>query len=253
MTTLLSRRHALAIAGATVAWAIRSPDARASGKRVEAIALDALTVFDPRSIIPAVEAAFGGKGAEFSSAWRTRQFEYCWLRTLNGHYADFWQVTGEALDYVAEAAQLELRGDERTKLMAAYLRLKPWPDSAQALKTMADAGIRLVYLSNMTEAMMRANTENAGLVGLFEQMLSTDAVMAYKPDARAYRMAETALQLPREKIVFAAFGGWDAAGAKSFGLDTFWVNRLGAPLERLGTRPDAIGVTLLDLAHYVTA
>jgi 2-haloacid dehalogenase len=250
---LLSRRHALAIVGATVAGAVRPTGARASARRIEAIAFDAFTVFDPRSIVPAVEAAFPGKAAEFSLAWRTRQFEYCWLRTLNGRYADFWQVTGEALDYVAEAAQLELRPDVRAKLMDAHLNLKPWPDSARALRTMADAGIRLAYLSNWTEAMMRANTENAALAGLFERMLSTDAVVTYKPDPRAYRMAETALQVPHDKIVFAAFGGWDAAGAKSFGLETFWVNRLKAPFERLDARPDAVGSTLLDLADYVMA
>lgn len=249
----LSRRHALAIVGATVAVAGRPAFTRASATGVEAIAFDAFTVFDPRSIVPAIEAAFPGKGAEFSVAWRTRQFEYCWLRTLNGHYADFWQVTGEALDYAAEAAKLELRGDVRAKLMDAHLHLKPWPDSGRALKTIADAGIRLAYLSNMTEAMLRANTENAGLAGLFGRMLSTDAVTAYKPDPRAYRMAETALQVPRGKIVFAAFGGWDAAGAKASGLKTFWVNPLKLPFERLGTGPDAVGATLLDLAEYVMA
>jgi 2-haloacid dehalogenase len=63
-------------------------------------------------------------------------------------------------------------------------------------------------------------------------------------------MAETALRIPRDNIVFAAFGGWDAAGGKAFGLDTFWVNRLGAPVERLGVPPDAVGLTLTELAHY---
>jgi 2-haloacid dehalogenase len=66
-------------------------------------------------------------------------------------------------------------------------------------------------------------------------------------------MAEMAFGLPRETIVFAAFGGWDAAGAKSFGLRTFWVNRFNAPLEELGVRPDASGETLVDLANYVMA
>jgi 2-haloacid dehalogenase len=81
-------------------------------------------------------------------------------------------------------------------------------------------------------------------------MLSTDLVRAYKPDPRAYALAETALRIPRERIVFAAFGGWDAAGGKAFGLDTFWVNRLGAPVERLGIRPDAVGGTLTELVRY---
>jgi 2-haloacid dehalogenase len=77
-------------------------------------------------------------------------------------------------------------------------------------------------------------------------------VKAYKTVPRAYKMVEDAFKLPRKKsIVFAAFGGWDAAGAKSFGLNTFWVNRAGAPMEELGVEPDATGTTLIELARYV--
>jgi 2-haloacid dehalogenase len=83
--------------------------------------------------------------------------------------------------------------------------------------------------------------------------LSTDAVKAYKSDPRAYQMAETGFELAREDIVFAAFGGWDAAGAKSYGLNTFWVNRLNAPPEELGVKPDAMGSTLTELAKYVAS
>jgi 2-haloacid dehalogenase len=96
-------------------------------------------------------------------------------------------------------------------------------------------------------------SQSAGILDLFEHILSTDRVKAYKPDPRAYQMAEVVFNLPRENIVFAAFGGWDAAGAKSFGLNTFWVNHVSAPVEELGVRPDAIGTTLTELAKYVTA
>ena len=37
---------------------------------------------------------------------------------------------------------------------------------------------------------------------------------------------------------FVSSNGWDAAGAKTFGFRVFWVNRAGAPVERLGVRPD---------------
>jgi 2-haloacid dehalogenase len=59
--------------------------------------------------------------------------------------------------------------------------------------------------------------------------------------------------LAREKIAFAAFGGWDAAGAKSFGYPTFWVNRANLPVEELGVAPDATGANLSDLANFVLA
>jgi 2-haloacid dehalogenase len=64
-------------------------------------------------------------------------------------------------------------------------------------------------------------------------------------------MAVDALGLRPEEIVFAAFAGWDAAGAKAFGFPTFWVNRMDVPLEELGSSPDGIGATLHDLASFL--
>jgi 2-haloacid dehalogenase len=99
--------------------------------------------------------------------------------------------------------------------------------------------------------MLDAATRSSGLEGLFEQILSTDRVRAYKPDPRAYQMAIDAFGLRREDIVFAAFGGWDAAGAKSFGYRTFWANRLKLQVEELDAMPDAIGDGMTDLLRFV--
>jgi 2-haloacid dehalogenase len=256
MTT--TRRALLAMAGTAIASHVvtggvsAAPQARKTGK-IKAVAFDAFTAFDPRSVAAAVEENLPGKGGELIATWRTRQFEYCWLRTLNRTYVDFWQVTEEALVFALKAARIDLKPDVRASLMDAWLQLKPWPDSVAALRAMRDAGIRLAYVANFTPKMLKVNTGNAGAAGLFEHFLSTDAVKAFKPDPRAYHMAETAFRLPRENITFAVFGGWDAAGAKSFGLNTFWVNRLDASLEELGIRPDAMGGTLTELAGYVTA
>lgn len=74
---------------------------------------------------------------------------------------------------------------------------------------------------------------------------------AFQPDPRAYEMATTSFGLQKEEIVFAAFGGWDAAGAKWFGYPTFWVNRAHIAAEELGAVPDGAGKDLNDLASFV--
>jgi 2-haloacid dehalogenase len=89
------------------------------------------------------------------------------------------------------------------------------------------------------------------LEGLFDHVLSTDRVKAYKPDPRAYQMGVDVLGLKPDQILFAAFAGWDAAGAKSFGYPTFWVNRQNQPAEELGVTPDATGGNLIDLAGFL--
>lgn len=249
----VGRRRFLQLAAAGSAGSVlaRAVRADAAAAPVKAIAFDAFVTFDPRPVAAVAEAAFPGRGAELSNLWRIRQFEYTWLRVVTGRYADFWQVTEEALVYAANASKLELTAEKRQRLMQAFLELKAWPDVPPALAALRRAGIRLAFLSNMTETMLQSAIRNSGLDGVFEQLLSTDRVKTYKPDPRAYQMGIDELGLKREEIVFAAFGGWDAAGAKSFGYRTFWSNRLDLPAEELGVRPDAIGTTLDALVEFV--
>lgn len=222
------------------------------GRRTtKAVALDGFTVFDPRPIATRVEEVFPGKGIELSAIWRTRQFEYTWLRTLTYAYADFWSVTEDALVFAAKMMKLELTVQRRNHLMRGFSELRPWPDARAALNVLHARGIRLVFLSNFTQAMLNTAVSGSGMQGIFEPHLSTDRVRAYKPHPRAYRMAVDALGLRPEEIVFAAFAGWDAAGAKAFGFPTFWVNRMDVPLEELGSSPDGIGATLHDLASFL--
>ena len=220
---------------------------------VEAIAFDAFPIFDPRPVFTLAEELFPGKGAELNQAWRTRQFEYTWLRTVADRYTDFWQVTEDALTFAAETLRLDLSSDKRTHLMRAYLELKAWPDVPDALKALRASGIRLAFLSNFSKPMLEAGIRNSGLQGVFEHLLSTDAVQRFKPSPRAYQMAVDAFGVKRESIVFAAFAGWDVVGAKWFGFPTVWVNRLNSLPEHLSVTPDAICQDLSGLVSFVTS
>lgn len=216
-----------------------------------AIAFDAFPIFDPRPVFALAETLFPGKGADLSNAWRTRQFEYQWLRASARQYADFLRTTEDGLVFAARQLQLDLTAEKRSQLMHAYSGLKAWPDVAPALVALTQAGIRLALLSNFTATMLEDGIKRASLDGMFEHVLSTDRLKTYKPDPRAYQMGLDAFKLKREEIVFAAFAGWDAAGAKWFGYPTVWVNRLNAPTEELGVVPDAIGRDLTTLTDFV--
>lgn len=223
----------------------------AASPKIKAIAFDAFPVFDPRPIFGLAEQLFPGKGTELSNAWRTRQFEYQWLRVLSGRYADFWQATDEALVFSAKMLKLDLTPDKRKQLMGAYLRLKTWPDATPALDALKKAGYRLAFLSNATSKILDAGIKNSGLKGVFEHVLSTDSIKTYKPDPRAYQMAVDAFKLNADEILFVAFAGWDAIGAKAFGYPTFWVNRLNLPAEEFGSLPDAVGQNMADLVEFM--
>jgi 2-haloacid dehalogenase len=235
--------------------AIRKPDtARAeapSRPRFKAVAFDYFVLFDPDSVIPAIEEAYPGKGAEFARAWRAKQFEYGFLRSITNRHADFFKVTEDALVYTAAAMKLDLPPERRRLLLDAYLTLKPWPDAVDALRTLKASGVRVITISNFSTKMLRANAENAGIADLFDELLSTEVNGTYKPDPRAYALGTERLKLKKEEIAFAAFGGWDAYGAKDFGYTTFWVNRFNLPAEELGLVPDGTSNNLEGLLKLV--
>ena len=219
--------------------------------RFKAVAFDYLVLFDADSVLPAVEQVFPGKGQQLTQLWRTRQFEYTWLRSITGTYVDFLAVTEDALVYAASAMKLELTAEQRTRLLNAFLHLTAWPDTRPALRRLRDSGVRVIVLANFSPTMLEANAGHSGLTGLVDALVSTDANHTYKPDPRAYRLGIERLQLPKQDVLFAAFGGWDAAGAKAFGYPTVWVNRFNQPPEELGIRPDRIFPDLDRLLDYV--
>jgi 2-haloacid dehalogenase len=219
--------------------------------RFKAVAFDYFVIFDPSSIVPEVESAFPGKSAEFTKIWRGKQFEYAFLRSITGRYADFYAVTEEALVYAAEAMHLELSADTRQRLLNAYLNLKPWPDAADGLRRLKAAGVRIITISVFSERMLRANAEHAGIADLFDELLSTEVNQTYKPDPRAYALGVEHLHLKKDEIAFAAFGAWDAYGAKSFGYPTFWVNRFNVPAEELGLKADGSSNNFQGLLDFV--
>ncbi len=219
--------------------------------RFKAIAFDYFVLFDANSVIPEVEKVFPGKGAEFTRMWRTKQFEYGFLRSITNRHADFFKVTENALIYTASMMKLELPPAKREQLLNAYLNLKPWPDTIAALRKLKASGVRIITIANFSQKMLRDNADRAGITDLFDELLSTEVNSTYKPDPRAYALGMERLGLKKEEIIFAAFGGWDAYGAKNFGYTTYWVNRFNLPMEELGIVPDKTSNNMEGLLEFV--
>jgi 2-haloacid dehalogenase len=220
--------------------------------RVKAILFDAYgTLFDVHSVTALAESFAPGRGVALSQAWRAKQLEYTWVRTLSRQYRDFWQVTGDALEWSAAALDLALSRAQHDALLDAYLTLAPFAENLEVLERLRHGGYVLGTLSNGTPAMLEAALASAGMRGLLTHVLSVDAVGCFKTDARAYALGTAAVGAPAGEIAFVSSNCWDAIGATWFGYRTFWVNRTNAPLERLGAEPAATGTTLSDLPPFV--
>ncbi len=226
-------------------------NAKAEASPYKAVAFDYFVIFDPNSVIATVEEVFPGKGLEFTKGWRTKQFEYGFLRSITNRHEDFFKVTEDALLYTIQNMNLEVTEEQKNKLLNAYLTLKPWPDSIEGLKKLRASGVRVITIANFSKKMLYANAKNAGIADLFEELLSTEVNGTYKPDPKAYALGMEHLKLKKEEIVFAAFGGWDAYGAKSFGYPTYWVNRFNLPVEKLGIEADATSNSFQGLLNFI--
>lgn len=220
---------------------------------IKAICFDAFPLFDPRAIFSLVKTLVPDQGETFSEMWFNKIFAYSWLRNSGDQYTDFTSVIADALNYTSTRLAVDLSNDTREQLTDIWYNLQLWPDARAAIESFSEQGIKLAFLSNLTEKMLRANTRRNGVEDQFEIYLSTDNVRAFKPSPRAYQMGVDAFELPKENIAFAAFGAWDAVGASWFGYPTVWVNRFDRPAENLDSGAITSGRDISVLTNFVKA
>src|SRR5512133_1427141 len=215
-----------------MAGSTRSEGTGAPFQGVRAVVFDAYgTLFDVASASEREKAALGDRWQPLADLWRAKQLQYTWLRSLMGRHADFWQVTGDALDFALERMGLQ-DAALRARLMSLYERLGAYPEARPALEALKRAGHRLAILSNGAPRMLAAAAEAAGLAPLLDAVLAVESVGIYKPSPAVYRLALDELRVWPAEVLFVSANGWDACGAKASGLRVAWCNRVGQPPER---------------------
>lgn len=220
---------------------------------VRACVFDAYgTLFDVASAAQRCADALGDAAPRLATLWRDKQLQYTWLRAVQGRHADFWQVTGDALDFALESLGLADPG-LRGRLMQLYLTLDAYPDAPAALRQLRDAGLATAILSNGSPAMLAAVVRNARLGDLLDHVLSVEEAGVYKPHARVYQLAVDRLAVPAREIAFISSNGWDAWAASAFGMRAIWCNRQSQTRERLPGDPDREIHFLSELPTLVIA
>ena len=213
---------------------------------VDALVFDAYgTLYDVHSVARRCEACFPGKGPALSQLWRAKQLEYTWQRSLMQRYVPFSMVTRDALVYSCAALGLDAAPHIDT-LMAEYLALAPFPEVPKALSRLT---MKKAILSNGSPDLLEPLVRNSGL--RFDAVLSVDELKVYKPAPQVYDLAVRRLDTAKERVGFVSSNCWDALGAKSFGFRVYWINRTGAPVDRLGFSPDREIRSLAELADEV--
>lgn len=225
---------------------------------IEACVFDAYgTLFDVHSAVAQCRERFGlesGPAQTMSDTWRTRQLQYTWLRSLMGRHVDFWQVTGEALDFALDTAFGSDRAPEglRQALMDSYLTLHTYPEVPAVLRSLKAAGMKTAVLSNGSPMMLERVCASTGLDAVLDAVLSIEEVGVYKPHPSVYRLAVERLGLSAAAAVsFQSSNAWDAAAASAYGFKVVWCNRFGQARERLPGTPDIEVASLAELPAIV--
>jgi 2-haloacid dehalogenase len=218
---------------------------------VRACVFDAYgTLFDVHSAVARGGAALGEKAQAVSDLWRQKQLEYTWLRSLMGEYVDFWQVTGDGLDYALAAHGIDDPA-LKTRLMELYLSLDAYGDVKDCLAALRSGGKATAILSNGSPRMLGAAVESAGLSASLDHALSVESVGVYKPDRRVYQLAVDTLDVTPAQVCFVSTNAWDASGAAHFGFRVAWLNRFGKQPERLPGDLSEVFTTLSDLPNLL--
>jgi 2-haloacid dehalogenase len=208
------------------------------------------TLFDVNSAARNAEEWLGDQWQPLAELWRAKQLQYTWLRSLTGHHVDFWQVTGDALDFALSTMQIQ-EPALRSRLMDLYMVLGTYLEVRDTLKGLKAAGMKLAILSNGSPAMLAAAAANAGLAELLDAILSVEEVKVYKPHPSVYGLVCGRLNVVAAGICFISSNGWDAYSAKAFGFRALWCNRNGQAPERIPETPDAQIATLAELPDIV--
>ena len=192
---------------------------------IKAVVFDAYgTLYDIQSVAAVTEQAFPGYGEIITQIWRIKQLEYTWLRSLMRRYQDFAVVTRDSLAYTLRVLGLAHDEDVFERIMDRYLHLDPYPDARPALAAMRDR--KLAILSNGSPAMLNTLVVNSGLDRVLDATISVDSRKTFKPAPEAYSLIESVLGVPPMEVLFISSNPWDACGAKAFGLNVAWIERV---------------------------
>jgi 2-haloacid dehalogenase len=243
---------------------------------IKAVVFDAYgTLYDVQSVATVTDEAFPGYGEIITQIWRIKQLEYSWLRSLMRRYEDFSVLTRESLVYTLRILGLKYDEAVFARLMEKYLHLDLYPDANAALAALK--GSKLAILSNGSSDMLNALVKNSGLDRVLDATISIDSKRVFKPAPETYTLIEEKLGVKPADVLFVSSNPWDACGAKSFGLNVAWIERvtpeamaqacarsdLVAPLtmfkairmqmDELGVRPDYQIHALSELPGVVAA
>jgi 2-haloacid dehalogenase len=211
------------------------------------------TLVNPLAMAEHLKSVAGDAAGRFAELWRSMQLEYSFRRGLMRAYQPFSICTSEALLYTEKALGVDLGQESRAYLMQQYKHLPPFTDAAPGLSSLKRAGYLLAAFSNGEADVIRAVLENAGLLPLFDDVVSADELKTFKPDPAIYAHAARRLGQLANTLWLVSSNPFDIIGAKTAGLRTAWIKRDPRTVfDPWGIEPDLMVSGLDQLASLIS-
>jgi 2-haloacid dehalogenase len=209
------------------------------------------TLLNFQALDPYFERFFGD--AAVRKEWFAQTLQLAMAAMLTNAYENFGVQADTGLEMTARRYKVSLLGEEKNLILNTVRKLRPYPEVAQSLQRLRDAGLRLVMLTNSTAQVAEAQLAFAGLREHFEQVISADEIQCFKPSPEVYHMAAGKLNVEPGQLRIVTAHDWDVTGALRAGCAAAFVARPGQVLNPYGSQPDVKGVDLAEVTEKILA
>ena len=210
------------------------------------------TLLDLSAMRESVGKALGGR-PDLLPLWFATMLQHALVETVAGRYHDFGVIGAAVLMMIARNHGISLSEEDARRAIAPLRSLPPHGDVVPALEALQKAGFHMVALTNSSRAAVHAQIANAGLADVFEDKLSVEDVLVFKPHPLVYRTAAHRMGIEASECMLIAAHGWDIAGALWAGWRAAFVSRPGAQLYPLAPPPEIVEPDLSKVAERLIA
>ena len=206
------------------------------------------TLINTHGVLGLLEQYIGDKAFAFSTTWRDKQLEYSFRRGLMKNYVPFTECTRQALEYSCLYYQIELSPSQKTALLDCYKTLPAFEDAHQGLVNLKAKGYRLFAFSNGTGPAVQQLLQTAGMIDLFEGIVSADEIKTFKPNPDIYQHFLSRTDSIADNTWLISSNPFDVTGAISAGLKAAWIKRSEASFfDPWEIQPNVISTDLIGL------
>lgn len=210
------------------------------------------TLIDTHGVVALLEKFIGDKAKAFSNTWRDKQLEYSFRRGHMHNYVDFGVCTKQALEYCCLFHKVDFSEEQKAELMAIYALLPAFDEVKQALEKFKAKGFRMFAFSNGKKVAVEKLLSNAGVIELFDGVVSVDDIKTFKPSPAAYAHFLRSAETKSGESWLISSNPFDVTGSISAGMQSAWIQRSSeAIFDPWEIQPTVKANSLLELVDKI--